>query len=90
MLVASIKISHLRVRESGAKFFGLPVHVEDEFRSINSIREAGIIFHQRRGRELPARLPPFQHQRAEVRPRSVNRGSQPGATTPNDNHFLHR
>src|SRR5205814_1091020 len=44
------QIGHFCIREARAKFLGLPVHVEDELRSVDSIREAGIIFHQCRSR----------------------------------------
>ena len=90
MLVARIEIGHFRVGKPGAKFFGLSVHVQNQLGPIDSVRKTGIIFYERRRGKLPTRLPAFQHQRAEVRPRRVNRGSQSGATAPNNDHFLHR
>src|SRR5207247_4571650 len=90
MLVASIEIGRLRVRETSAKFLGLPMHIKDKLRSIDSIWETGRIFHQCRGRELSAWLPPFQHQRAQISAGSVNRRRQSGAAAPDDNYFLHR
>ena len=90
MLVARIEIGHFRVGKPGAKFFGLSVHVQNQLRPIDSVGKPGIIFYQCRRRELPTRLPAFQHQRAEVRSRSINRSSQPCATAPNNDHFLHR
>jgi hypothetical protein len=40
MTVAGLEIRHLRIRETCAKFFGLFVHVQDELRTIDSIRES--------------------------------------------------
>ena len=65
------------------------MHVENELWSINSLGETGIIFHQRRGRELPAGLSPFQHQWAKISSSSVNRRRQSGAAAANNDHFLH-
>jgi hypothetical protein len=90
MLVARIEIGHFRVRKPGAKFLGLPVHVQNQLRSIDSVGKPGIIFYKSRRRELPTGLTPFQHQWAEVCPCRVNSGSQPGATAPNNDHLLHR
>ena len=90
MLVARIEIGYFRVGKPGAKFLGLSVHVQNQLRSIDSVGKSGIIFYKRRRRELPTRLPAFQHQWAKVRPGSINRGSQPGATAPNNDYLLHR
>src|SRR5216110_3142338 len=83
MLVARIEIGHFRVGKPGAKFLGLSVHVQNQLRPLDSVGKPWIIFYKRRRRELPTGLPAFQYQRTEVRPRSVNRGSQPSATAAN-------
>jgi len=61
MPVAGIEIGRLGVRKSGAKFLGLFVHVQDELRPFDSLWKTGIIFNERSGRELSARVATFQH-----------------------------
>ena len=90
VFVASIEIGYLGVRKARTKFLSLPMHVEDELGPVDSIREAGIILHQRGSRELTAGLPPFQHQRIQVRARGVNRRRQSGATASSNDHLLHQ
>src|SRR5438874_2197925 len=76
--------------EARTKFLGLPMHVEDELRPVDSIREAGIIFHQCGSRELPTWLPTLQDQRIQVRARRVDSRRQSGATASSNDHLLHR
>ena len=72
-LVAGLEIGHFSIGKPGAKFFRLSVHVQNQLRSIDSIRKARIIFDERRRGKLPAGLSAFEHQRAEIGSRSVNR-----------------
>src|ERR1043166_2424894 len=47
MLVARFQVGHFRVRKTGPKFLGLPVHVQNQLRPIDSVGKTGITFHQR-------------------------------------------
>ena len=44
VLVAQFEIRHLRVRKTGAEFFGLFVHVHDQLRAVDPVRKSWVIF----------------------------------------------
>ena len=89
MIVPRFEIRHFRVRKACAKVFCLFVHVQDELRTINSIGKARVIFDQGGRGKLAAGLSPFEHERIQIRTRSVNRRRQSGAAAPDNDHFLH-
>ena len=89
VIVRWIEIGHLGVGKARAEFLGLLVHVHDQLRPVDSFGKAGKIFHQRGRGKLTARLAAFEHQRTQVRARGINRRGQPGATAPDNDHFLH-
>jgi hypothetical protein len=66
------------------------VHVQDELRSVDSVRETGIVLNERCSRELSARMATFQHQRAQVRSGCVNGSRQPRAAASNNDQSFHR
>jgi hypothetical protein len=55
-------------RKTGRQISRLVCACSKQLRSIDSVGKSGIIFYKRRRRELPTRLPAFQHQWAKVRP----------------------
>jgi hypothetical protein len=68
----------------------LRLHVHDQFRPVDALREAGKVLHQRGRRELPARLVPFEDERREIRPRRVDRSREASAAGSDDDDFFHR
>ena len=87
--IPQLKIGHFRVSKTGAEFFRLLVHVYDELRPINSVWKAWVIFHERRGRKLAARLTAFQHKGIQIGARRINGSGQSRAAAPDDDHLLH-
>src|SRR6266404_5967326 len=84
MTVAWLKGFDLRIRKARTEFLRLLVHVENQLRPVNPFRKSREIFHERRGRELPAGLAAFQDKRAQVGAGRVNRRSQTGAAAPDN------
>ena len=89
MFVAHVEISDLSIRKARAEILGLLVHIQDQLRTVDSFWKAWEIFDESRGRQLAARLAPFQNERAQVRSCGINRGSQSGATAPNNDYSFH-
>ena len=83
------QIRRFGVGKTGAEFFRLLVHVQNQLRTVDPFGKAGKILNHRRGRKLAARLPPFEHERAQVCAGGVNRRRRTGTTTPDNDHLLH-
>src|SRR5581483_49682 len=64
----------------------LAAHVLDQFRPLDSFREAGKVFNQRGERELTARFVPLNDQRLEVGACGVERGGMAGAARAYDEY----
>ena len=86
---AHLQIRRFGVGKTGTEFFRLLVHVQNQLRAVDPFGKAGKILNHRRGRKLTARLPPFEHERAQVCAGRVNRRRQTGTTAPDNDHLLH-
>ena len=84
------KIRDRRIGKPRTEFLRLLMHVDDELRAIDALRKSGKIFHHCRRGKLTARLPAFEDERIKIRARGINRGGQPRASAPDDDHLLHR
>ena len=69
--------------------FGLLAHIRHQLRSEDSTWKAGKILNQCGGRKLSAGLASFQNKRTEIGAGGINRGGQPRATAPDNNHLFH-
>ena len=78
------------ILKAGSEFFRLLVHALDEFRAINTIREAWEIFDSGCCRELTARQAPFENERRQIGASRVNGCSETGTSRANDNDIFHR
>ena len=87
--VQRLECAHLCILEFGAEFFGLPMHVHDQLRAVDSLGETGKILHQSGARKLAAWFSTFQDEWIQICARGVNRSRQACATGADDDHLLH-
>src|ERR1700733_5643169 len=89
MVVHCLEAVHLSILKFGSEFFGLPVHVHDQLRTINALGETRKILNQSGARELTAWLSTFQDERIQVCARGINRSRQACTTGADNDHLLH-
>ncbi len=74
MIVTRLEIGCFRVRKVRTEFLRLFVHVNDQLRTVDPVGKSRIIFDKRRGGKLSAGLTAFQHKRAQIGARRIDRG----------------
>ncbi len=89
VVACHLQICRFGIGKTGAEFFCLLVHVQDQLRAVDPFGKAGKILNHRRSRKLAARLSTFEHERAQVCAGGVNRRRQPGTTAPDNDHLFH-
>src|SRR5215470_13402306 len=77
--LAQIRCSHVRQLVFRPKTLGLPTHISDQFRPLNSLWETRKVLDQGCQRELAARFMSFEYQRIQLRARGIKRGRVTGA-----------
>ena len=87
--LAEVHRSYRAGLELRAEALRLFARIFDQLRPQNAIGKAREIFHHRGQGQLAARLVAIQHQRIQIRARRIDRRSQPGAATSDDDHLMH-